>query len=96
MLKNLVVRPDSVISRTAYLIDQRMRDIDEYTKFLNGAPKPEWKGVSRETVIGARAHARECLSDLLTYDTVRLIKMEFDKIRDEYIKEDEHDVRRTV
>ena len=96
MQKSLIVRPDSTISRTAYLIDKRMQDIKKYTKFLNGAPMPEWKGVSRETVIAARAHARECLSDLLTYDTVRLIKMEFDSIRAKYIVEDEHDIRGTV
>ena len=69
MQKNLLVRLDSAICRTAYLIEVRRQAIDKYTKFLNGTPMPEWEGVSRETVISARAHARECLSDLLTYDT---------------------------
>lgn len=92
MERSLIVRPDSVISRTAYLIDKRKQEIDKFTRFLNGAQIPGWERVSREQII-ARAYERECLKDLLSEDTMKFIKMEFDKIQDEYIKEDEHDLR---
>lgn len=96
MTKQLTVRPDSVIARTAYLIDQRKQEIDKFTRFLNGDKILGWENVDREQIIIARAYARECLSDLMSDDYMKFIKMEFDKIREEYIKEDEHDVRRTV
>ena len=93
MGRNLTARPDSTIARTAYMIETRIQDIKKYTRYLNGATIPEWKGVPRETVIKARQHTRDCLDDLLSYDTIRQIELEFEKIRKEYIVKDEHDVR---
>lgn len=93
MVRTLTVRPDSVISRTAYLIDKRKQEIEKFTRFLNGAKVPGWENVSREQIIIARAYERECLKDLMSEDTMKFIKMEFDKIHEEYIKEDEHDLR---
>ena len=93
MERTLTVRPDSVISRTAYLIDKRKREIEKFTRFLNGEKIPGWENVSRGQILIARAYERECLKDLMSEDTVKFIKMEFDKITEEYIKEDEHDLR---
>ena len=93
MGRNLTVWPDSAIARTAYMIETRIRDIEKFNRFLNGASIPEWKDVPRETVIKARQHTRDCLDDLLSYDTIRQIEHEFQQIRKEYILKDEHDIR---
>lgn len=76
----------TTIARTAFLIDKRKQEIDLYTRFLNGERIPGWENVHREIIVAAREYSCSCLSDLLSEDQIKLIKMDFDKIRSEYIK----------
>lgn len=86
----IVLQSDTPIGRTVWLIERRMRAIDEFRQFLAGACPEKWKGVERKTIEVALAHEIVLLEDLLSQDYYEtIIKPELDKIRAKYLCEEE-------
>ncbi|MBP3368758.1 MAG: hypothetical protein J6L71_04925, partial [Clostridia bacterium] len=62
----LTVHDDSVLSRTAYLIEERKRNIELYRSILDGTcKKSEYFNVNRDAVAKALDSEQWLLDDLL-------------------------------
>lgn len=86
----IVLRNDTPIGRTVWLIERRTRAIEEFRQFLEGACPEKWKGVERQTIEQALAHEIVLLEDLLSQDYYETtIKPELDKIRAKYLCKEE-------
>ena len=65
MSKPLIVYDDTIISRTAHLIENRRRNIIELEMHLSGVVNNlQWSGVKREDLEKELAYQRQCLLDL--------------------------------
>lgn len=86
----IVLRSDTPIGRTVWLIERRTRAIEEFRQFLAGACPEKWRGVERKTIEAALAHEIVLLEDLLSQDYYETtIKPELDKIRAKYLCKEE-------
>lgn len=86
----LTVHDDSVLSRTAYLIEERKRNIELYRNILNGTcKKPEYYNVNRDAVVKALDAEQWLLDDLLEDIAAGLFERELRDIWERYIRKEE-------
>ncbi len=86
MANVLIVHDDSVISRTAYLLEERKRSIRLYESILSGENRnPEYERVDKDQIRHLLDIERDCLKDLI--DSIRgwLFEKELRSICDEYV-----------
>lgn len=89
MAKKMVDMELSKVARVAWLIQERVEDIEKFEKFLRGEYNPpKWKGVDKKQVEKELQYARESLASLLDDDTVNIIAIDFKRIRNRYLQED--------
>lgn len=80
----LIVHDDSVISRTAYLLEERRRAIRLYESILKGENKnPEYKTVNMAQIRHLLEIERDCLKWLIDNARRWLFEQEFDLIEKE-------------
>ncbi len=86
MANVLIVHDDSVISRTAYLLEERKRSIRLYESILRGESRnPEYERVDKDQIQHLLGIERDFLKDLI--DSIRswLFEQELRNICDEYV-----------
>ncbi len=86
----LTVHDDSVMSRTAYLIEERKRNIELYRSILDGTcKKPEYFNVNRDAIVKALDSEQWLLDDLLEDIAEGLFERELRDIWERYIRKEE-------
>lgn len=88
MAKKMIDMDLSKVARVAWLIQERVEDIEKFEKFLRGEYNPPaWKGVAKKTIEDELLCARESLASLLDDDTVNIIALDFKRLRNRYLQE---------
>ena len=84
--KPLVVHDDSVVSRWAYLIEQKKQSITKLQDHLYGRVEvDEWKGVKREDIERELETERERLDDLFSVECLSVLMCEIRDIKLTYV-----------
>ncbi len=86
MANVLIVHDDSVISRTAYLLEERKRKIKLYKQILAGNVPVEYRRVSLDYIEKELETERYLLSGLFDDIQEGLFNQEFRSVHDEYVK----------
>lgn len=83
----MIVHDDSVISRTAYLLEERRRRIKLYESILRGeSTAEEYRKVNKEAIQEALKNERWLLDDLIEDIQEWLFAQELNQVRKEYVE----------